>query len=64
LYYEKPQTLNFKPSAMKLFFLLTLFIGIHCITSACYQTKKTQHAVKKEVVAFQILPANLLMQFN
>jgi hypothetical protein len=50
---------------MKLFFLMIPLLGVHCITTAYFQKIKERKAeVKKETVAFQILPGNLLMQFN
>jgi hypothetical protein len=50
---------------MKLFFLLIPFLGIQCITSAWCQEKRQSPSVeKKEIVAYQILPGNLLLQFN
>jgi len=50
---------------MKLFLLLIPFMGIHCITSACFQKPAaTKPIEKKEVVAFQLLPGTLFMQFG
>ncbi|HJW16302.1 MAG TPA: hypothetical protein VJ499_04245 [Flavisolibacter sp.] len=50
---------------MKLFFLMIPLLGVHCITSACFrEIRERKPEVKKETVAFQILPGNLLMHFN
>ena len=50
---------------MKLFFLMIPFLGVHCICAACFQKKKVSKPVeKKETVTYQMLPANLLFQFN
>jgi hypothetical protein len=62
---QKPTTYTRKPSAMKLFFLMIPLLGVHCITTACFQKiRERKPDVKKEIVAFQILPGNLLMHFN
>lgn len=50
---------------MKLFLLLIPFLGIHCLSAACFQKTKTpQRAEKKEAATYQMLPANLFMSFN
>ncbi|MGN6163012.1 MAG: hypothetical protein ACTHOF_00590 [Flavisolibacter sp.] len=50
---------------MKLFILLIPFLGVHCICAACFQkTNVSKPVEKKEATTYQMLPANLLFQFN